>query len=43
MISVRRFIELTAENLGWKKQDKSIIWEGQGINEIGRRADNGEL
>ena len=31
--SVRRFIELTAEALGWG----SLIWEGTGIDEVGRR------
>jgi len=37
--SVRRFIELSAIELGWG----GIIWEGEGINEIGRRDDNGEI
>jgi len=32
--SVRRFIELTALELGWG----SIQWEGEGVNEIGRRS-----
>ena len=31
--SVRRFIELTAEALGWG----SLRWEGQGLAEVGRR------
>jgi GDPmannose 4,6-dehydratase len=31
--SVRRFIELTAQELGWE----SIQWEGEGIEEVGRR------
>lgn len=31
--SVRRFIELTAAELGWGP----IEWEGEGVNEIGRR------
>ena len=31
--SVRRFIELAANELGWG----GIIWEGEGINELGRR------
>ncbi len=45
MISVRKFIELCAQKLGWheKKGQKGIIWEGEGINEIGRRADTGEI
>ena len=37
--SVRRFIELTAIELGWK----GIKWEGNGINELGRRADNNQI
>ncbi|MBM5825924.1 MAG: GDP-mannose 4,6-dehydratase, partial [Cyanobacteria bacterium M_surface_10_m2_119] len=32
--SVRRFIELTALELGWG----SIQWEGEGIHQIGRRS-----
>ena len=45
METVRRFIELSAKNLGWNKQDdsRSIIWEGEGINEVGRRADTNEI
>ena len=45
METVRHFIELCAENLGWNssKTKKAIIWEGEGINEIGRRADTGEI
>ena len=31
------------KNLGWELRGKSIIWEGEGINEIGRRADTGEI
>ncbi len=37
--SVRRFIELSAISLGWG----GIDWKGAGINEIGRRADTGEI
>ena len=37
--SVRKFIELTAEELNWG----SIIWEGKGLNEIGRREDTNEI
>ena len=36
--TVRRFIELTALELGWG----SIHWEGKGVNEIGRRS-NGDV
>ena len=31
--SVRRFVELTAQELGWGE----LLWEGEGINETGRR------
>tara|TARA_B100000989_G_C19529814_1_gene468955 strand:- start:1250 stop:2395 length:1146 start_codon:yes stop_codon:yes gene_type:complete len=42
--SVRRFIEICASKLGWNnKNNLGIIWEGEGINEIGKRADNGEI
>ena len=45
--SVRNFIELSAKELGWNKgsrdPNKSIIWEGKGLEEIGRRQDNGEI
>ena len=37
--SVRRFIELTAKELNWG----SIIWEGCGVDEIGRREDTNEI
>ena len=37
--SVRKFIELTAKELNWG----SIIWEGTGVNEIGRREDTNEI
>ena len=42
---VRRFVELSAKKLGWNKKNEgpSIIWEGDGINEIGRRADNRKI
>ena len=42
--SVRRFVELCASKLGWNSNKKgpSIIWEGDGLNEIGIRPDNGE-
>ena len=36
--SVREFIELCAIELGWK----GIIWEGSGLDEIGKRQDTGE-
>ena len=34
--SVRRFIELSAKELGWG----GILWEGKGLNEVGKRKDN---
>ena len=43
---VRTFVELAAKKLGWtnKGDDSlSIIWEGKGINEVGRRADTNEI
>ena len=43
--TVREFIEICARKLGWnmRSKDKAIIWEGSGINEIGRRADTGDI
>ena len=45
MESVRNFIEITAKSLGWNKNKNSpaILWEGKGINEIGKRSDTGEI
>tara|TARA_B100000212_G_scaffold333009_1_gene301901 strand:+ start:12075 stop:13208 length:1134 start_codon:yes stop_codon:yes gene_type:complete len=45
MCSVRSFIEICAMKLGWdtKKNPSGIIWEGSGLNEIGKRADNKEI
>ena len=37
--SVRKFIELSAKELGWG----GINWEGEGLNEIGKRKDNDEI
>ena len=37
--SVRRFIELTAQQLGWG----GIDWQGSGCDEVGRRTDNGAV
>jgi len=35
---------LSAYQLGWgNKNGKGIIWEGEGLNEVGRRADNGQI
>ena len=43
--TVRKFIEISSIKIGWDVKGKGtgIIWEGKGINEIGRRADNGEV
>tara|TARA_Y100001968_G_scaffold322486_1_gene358638 strand:- start:80 stop:1204 length:1125 start_codon:yes stop_codon:yes gene_type:complete len=45
METVRKFIELSAEKLGWRKDNKgpAIIWDGKGINELGIRADTKEV
>ncbi len=37
--TVRSFIELSAKILGWG----GINWEGEGIHEIGKRQDNGDV
>ncbi len=45
METVRRFCELTANALGWNQGSNSsgIIWENEGLNEVGRRFDNKEV
>ena len=45
MVSVRKFIEMCAEELNWAKRndEPAIIWEGEGLNEIGKRADTNEI
>ncbi len=45
MESVRRFCELTANALGWNKGNHSsgIVWENEGLNEIGMRFDTQEV
>ncbi len=45
METVRNFIEICAKKLKWNKSSNSpgIIWEGEGIEEIGRRADTNEI
>jgi GDPmannose 4,6-dehydratase len=37
--TVRRFIDLTAEKIGWG----GIEWDGDGVEEIGRRADTNDI
>ena len=42
--SVRKFVELSGNVLGWANdKNESIIWEGKGLEEIGKRADTGEI
>ena len=45
METVRRFIEICALKLNWNKEfsEVGIIWQGEGINEVGIRADNNEI
>ena len=45
MVSVREFIEICANKLSWNnsKDESGILWEGSGVNEIGRRADNNKI
>ena len=43
--SVRKFVELSAKAIGWNKGGNTpgIIWEGEGLEEVGIRADNGKV
>ena len=43
--SIRTFVELTAEKLGWNKglNQNAIQWEGEGINEVGIRKDTNQI
>ena len=43
--SVRKFIELSAKAIGWNKEENGpgIVWEGEGLDEVGIRADNGKI
>ena len=45
MVTIRQFIEICAVQLKWNKKsnEAGIIWEGDGENEIGRRADTEEI
>ena len=45
MVTVRKFIELSALKLGWNREEDgpSILWEGQGVEEVGRRVDNNQI
>ena len=42
--TVREFIEMAATKLGWGLgSNNPILWSGEGINEVGRRYDTGEI
>ena len=43
--SVRKFIELSAKAISLNKEENSpgIVWEGEGLDEVGIRADNGKI
>ncbi len=42
--SIRRFAEISAFYLGWgDSSSQAIIWEGEGINEVGIRSDTREV
>ena len=44
MESVRRFCELAAIELGWgTAKNEGICWEGNGLDEVGRRGDTGDI
>ena len=45
METIRKFVEICALKLGWNKESnkKGILWEGDGLDEIGRRADTKEI
>ena len=45
METVRRFIEICSNKLGWAKnnEENGIIWEGEGLNEVGKRSDTKEI
>ena len=45
METVRTFCEIASKELGWgtNVNNSGIIWEGKGLDEIGRRADTNEI
>ena len=45
MESVREFIEIASQKLGWRKDKNKpgILWEGKGLEEVGRRQDTNEI
>ena len=45
METVRRFVEISAKFLNWNTNpsEPAIIWKGEGLNEVGIRADNNKI
>ena len=45
METVRRFVEISAKFLNWNTDpsEPAIIWKGEGLNEVGIRADNNKI
>ena len=45
METVRRFVEISAKFLNWNTDpsEPAIIWKGEGLNEVGIRADNNRI
>jgi len=45
METIRKFIEICAVKLNWNKTSEGpgIFWEGEGLKEVGRRADTNEI
>ena len=43
--TIRKFVEISAAKIGWASEigKPAILWEGEGLNEIGRRADTNEI
>ena len=41
--SVRKFIEIATRYLDWNQGHVGIIWEGEGLEEVGRRVDTSEV
>ncbi len=43
--TVRRFIELSASEIGWRGDGGTspIVWENKGVEEVGRRGDTGQI
>ena len=43
--TIKKFIEISADKLNWNKnkENPSIIWEGVGVNQVGRRADTNAI